>query len=85
MLSYKSYAWKCVLGAEIAYGLCLAVAFLPFRTAKGFAVHSWLFETIPGFTWINPWSVIWGALVIAVLAFIFGLYIVWMHNSSMSK
>lgn len=85
MLSYKSYVTKCVLGAEVVYIFCLAGGFLPLRSIRGIELHHSLFETIPGFTWLTVPSVIWGGVVLAVSSVIFGLYMVWMHNSSLVK
>lgn len=85
MLSYKSYISKCVFGAEAVYILCLAGGFLPLRSVRGIELHHSLFETIPGFIWLTASSVIWGGVVLAVLSVIFGLYMVWMHNSSLVK
>lgn len=83
MLSLKSYGWKCVLGAEVAYVLCLAGGFLPWRSTAGIALHHALFETIPGFVWINFSSFVIGLVYMFVLAWIFAWYFVWMHNSSL--
>lgn len=83
MLLLKRYGWLCVLGAEAAYLLCLVGGYLPWRTAQGTALHHALFETLPGFTWGNIGSVILGAVYVFVFAWIFGWYIVWMHNSSL--
>ena len=52
-LSLKKYGWKCVLGAEVAYVLCLLGGFLPLRSTEGVELHHGLFETLPGFTWIS--------------------------------
>ena len=82
-LSLKRYAWKCVLGAEIAYVLCLLGGFLPLRSAAGIELHHTLFEILPGFVWINTGSFLLGAGYMFVLAWIFGAYFVWMHNSSL--
>ncbi len=82
-LSFKSYVKKCVLGAEIAYVLCLVGGFLPFRSQRAVELHHQLFETLPGFTWISFGSFIWGAILIAIIAWVFGAYMVWMHNSSL--
>ena len=82
-LSLKKYGWKCVLGAEIAYVVCLLGGFLPLRSVRGLELHHALFETLPGFTWINTSSVILGAVYMLVFAWIFASYFVWMHNSSM--
>jgi len=46
-------------------------------------IHHLLFELIPGFTWINAGSVIWGAVFFFIVAWIFAWYVVWMHNSSL--
>lgn len=84
-LSLKSYVQKCVLGAEIVYVLCLVGGYLPWRTQRGIELHHTLFETLPGFTWGNFGSFIWGAILIAIIAWVFGAYMVWMHNSSLEK
>lgn len=81
-LSLFSYVWKCVAGAEVVYLLCLMGAFVLERTAKGSELHHTLFETLPGFVWLTPASVILGAVYISVFAVILGTYMVWMHNSS---
>ena len=81
-LSYFSYVWKCVAGAEVAYFLCLLGAFVLERTAAGTHVHHTLFETLPGFIWLTPASVLLGAIYMFIFAIVFGTYIVWMHNSS---
>lgn len=85
MLSYKKYIAKCLIGAEVAYVLCLAFGFLPLRSARGIELHHSLFETLPGFTWITLPSIIWGAVLMAIFAVVFGLYMVWMHNSSIVR
>lgn len=84
-LSFVSYVAKCVLGGEIAYVLCLLGGYLPYRTAEGTALHHALFETIPGFVWGSFASALWGAVVVAVASFVFGAYMVWMHNSSLTS
>ena len=84
-LSLKSYVAKCVLGAEIVYVLCLAGGYLPLRSQRGIELHHTLFETLPGFTWLTFGSFIWGAILIAAIAWAFGTYMVWMHNSSIEK
>jgi hypothetical protein len=85
MLSLKRYRWLCVLGAEVAYALCLVGDFLPIRTAAGIDLHHRIFETLPGFVWLNVQSVILGAVYMFVFAWIFGSYFVWMHNISLIK
>ncbi|MFA5821351.1 MAG: hypothetical protein WC873_04645 [Candidatus Gracilibacteria bacterium] len=84
-LSLKKYGWKCVLGAEVIYTLCLLGGFLPWRTAQVIELHHRVFETLPGFTWISPGSFLLGAIYMLVFAWIFAWYFVWMHNSSMEK
>ena len=84
-LSLKKYGWKCVLGAEVAYVLCVLGGFLPLRSAQGIELHQRLFETLPGFTWISIGSFMLGVFYIFVFAWIFGSYFVWMHNSSLIK
>ena len=85
MLSLKRYRWLCVLGAEVAYFVCLFGDFLPFRTAAGIELHHKIFETLPGFVWLNAQSVILGAVEIFAIAWIFGSYFVWMHNTSLTR
>ena len=83
MLSMKRYRWLCVLGGEVAYVLCLLGGLLPIRSGAGIDIHHRLFETLPGFVWISPGSVALGAAYVFVFAWIFGSYVVWMHNSSL--
>lgn len=82
-LSLKSYGWKCVLGAEVAYVICILGGFLPLRNAQGIELHHRLFETLPGFTWISPGSFLLGAFYMFVFSWVFASYYVWMHNSSL--
>lgn len=82
--SLSKYGWRCVLGGEIAYAICLAGAFLPLRSAEAVTLHQRLFETLPGFTWISVSSTILGAAYVFVFAWIFAWYMVWMLNSSMT-
>jgi hypothetical protein len=82
-LSLKLYGWKCVLGAEVVYVLCLLGGFLPLRSPEAMELHHRLFETLPGFTWINIGSFVLGAVYMFVFAWAFGSYFVWMHNSSL--
>ena len=49
-LSFKSYGWKCVLGMEVVYTLCIAGGFISWRSAAGTELHHAIFETLPGFT-----------------------------------
>ncbi|MFA6536726.1 MAG: hypothetical protein WC250_02425 [Candidatus Paceibacterota bacterium] len=82
-LSLKSYIWKCILGVEVIYVLCLLGGYLPWRTAVGTELHRQLFETLPGFVWGSWGSIVLGAVYVLVFAWIFGSYMVWMHNSSL--
>lgn len=84
-LSFSSYVKKCVLGTEIAYVVCLAGGYLPLRTTRGMELHHALFETLPGFTWGSLGSMAWGAVLLALIAVVFGSYMVWMHNSSLER
>ena len=83
MLRLTRYCWLCVLRAEITYIVCLLGGFLPIRTAAGIELHHRIFETLPGFVWINAQSVILGAVYVFAFAWIFGAYFVWMHNTSL--
>lgn len=39
-LSVKSYVWKCVLGSEVVYFICLIGGYLPLgRTSAAVAVN----------------------------------------------
>lgn len=84
-LSLKQYGWKCVLGAEVVYIICLLGGFLPLRSVRGVELHHALFETLPGFTWINFGSFVVGAVYMFVFAWVFAWYYVWMHNSSLIR
>ena len=83
MLSLKRYGWLCVLGAEVAYALCLLGDVLPWRTARGVEIHQAIFETLPGFTWLTAGSVVLGAVYMFAFAWVFAWYFVWMHNASL--
>ncbi|MEK9132874.1 MAG: hypothetical protein AAB606_04165 [Patescibacteria group bacterium] len=82
-LSYSKYGWKCVLGAEVAYLVCIFGAYLPLRSTKGMELHRALLEILPGFVWGERGSVLLGTGLIFVLAWIFAVYMVWMFNSSL--
>jgi len=83
--SLKKYGWRCVLGAEVVYILCLLGGLLPWRSAEGIRIHHALFETLPGFTWISLGSAILGAIYVFIFSWIFAWYMVWMLNSSIIK
>lgn len=84
-LSLKKFGWKCVLGSEIVYLVCLMGGLLPLRSARGIELHHTIFETLPGFTWLNIGSVILGAVYFFAFAWILAWYFVWMHNSSLEQ
>lgn len=81
--SLIKYGWRCVLGGEVAYALCLLGGFLPIRSTRGVELHHSIFETLPGFTWITPQSVILGAVYVFVFSWIFAWFMTWMLNSSL--
>jgi len=83
MLSLRRYGWLCVLGGEVAYLVCLLGGYLPLRSVRGTELHHALFETLPGFVWGQPLSMLLGAVYVFVFAWIFGGYMVWMHNTSL--
>jgi hypothetical protein len=83
MLSLRRYGWLCVVGGEVAYIVCLFGGYLPLRSARGTELHHALFETLPGFVWGQPSSMLLGAVYVFVFAWIFGGYMVWMHNTSL--
>ncbi|MCR4274687.1 MAG: hypothetical protein NUW02_01405 [Candidatus Campbellbacteria bacterium] len=84
-LSLKKYGWKCVLGSEVIYVICLLGGYIPWRSEVATELHHRLFETLPGFVWGNSSSIVLGAVYMFVFAWIFGSYMVWMHNSSLKK
>ena len=81
MLFKTKYAGLCVLGTEIFCILCIGYGFV--LTGKAMDLHHSLLELIPGFSWANPVSMVWGALYIGILAWVGGWYIAWMHNASL--
>ncbi len=81
MLSATKYAGLSVAGTLIVYIFCLPYGYL--LTTKGKELHDALFELIPGFVWGDVLSMVWGGVFVAVLAWIGGWYIAWMHNASM--
>jgi hypothetical protein len=80
MLSTTKYAARCVLGTEVFYILCLGYGLL--LTGKARELHNALFELLPGFVWGSAASIVWGAVLLAIFAWIGGWYIAWMHNTS---
>ena len=82
MFSYQSYIWKCVLGSEIIYVLCMV--YRVFVTAELLPLHDSLLRLLPGFSW-TPAGMLAAAVGIAVYSAVFGAYMVWMLNSSIIK
>ncbi len=82
MLSLKLYGWRCVLGAEVTYVVCLVGGYLPLRSARDIELHHTFFETLPGFVWGNVGSYLLGAVYLFIFASILAWYYVWMHNAS---
>ena len=80
MLFKTKYAGLCVLGTEIFYVFCIGYGFV--LTGKAMELHHALFELIPGMVWGNPASMVWGAFYLAIVAWVSGWYIAWMHNVS---
>ena len=81
MLFKTKYAGLCVLGTEIFYVMCVGYGFV--LTGRAMDLHHSLLELIPGFSWGNPASMVWGALYLGIVAWVGGWYIAWMHNASM--
>ena len=81
MLSLKRYGWFCVLGAEVFYILCLMYGVL--LSGASAQLHHSLFGLLPGFTWGSVVGILAGAIDLFVFAWIFGAYMVWMHNTSL--
>lgn len=84
-LSLKKYGWRCVLGGEIVYIICLFGGYLPLRTIRATELHHTIFETLPGFVWGNGGSYLLGAGYVFVSSWIFAWYMVWMFNSSLEE
>jgi hypothetical protein len=82
MLSKTKYAGLCVLGTVIFYVLCIGYGSL--LSGKAQELHHALFELIPGMVWGNPASMVWGAFYLAIMAWVSGWYIAWMHNTSLN-
>lgn len=82
-LAYKPYLWRCILGGEIVYVLCVMYGVMINPATQG--VHTALFNTLPGFTWLTPGSFVLGLLYVFVTSVVFGAYMVWMHNASVEK
>ena len=82
MLFKSKYAGLCVLGTEIFYILCIGYGFL--LTGRAMDVHHSLIELIPGFSWGNAISMIWGAVYLGIIGWVGGWYVAWMHNASLT-
>lgn len=83
--SLSKYGWRCVLGGEIAYIVCLVGGYLPWRSERAIDLHHTLFETLPGFVWGSFGSVLLGAVYVFIFSWIFAWYMVWMLNSSLES
>ena len=83
MLSKTKYAGLCVLGIEIFYGLCVIYGLT--LSGKVSELHHSLFELLPLFVWGNITSFVLGAIYLALFAWVFGLYVAWMHNVSLTS
>ena len=57
-----------MFGTEIFYVLCIGYGFV--LAGKAVDLHRGLLELIPGFSWGNPVSVVWGALYLGILAWV---------------
>lgn len=82
-LSLKNFSWRFALGAEVIYLACLTYGFS--LEGKGAELHRTIFETLPGFVWINPLSVLLGAIYIAVYSLAVAWFLVWAYNSSLEQ
>lgn len=82
-LSLKQYGWKCVLGAELAYAGCLFYG--RFLSGRAYEFHQTFFETLPFFSWSNPFRMVATGLCLFILAWVFACYYVWLFNSSLEK
>ena len=83
-LSFVSYVWKCVLGMEIFYVACRIYPY--FLSEESKALHNKLWEVaLPGFSMYSIGGLFLGAVYMGVMAVIVGVYMVWMHNSSIRK
>jgi hypothetical protein len=81
MLFKTRYAGLCVLGTEIFYVMCVGYGFV--LTGRAMDLHHSLLELIPGFSWGNSASMVWGGLYLGIVAWVSGWYIAWMHNASL--
>ncbi len=82
MLSKTKYATLCVLGIEIFYVLCVIYGLT--LSGKASELHHSLFELLPLFVWGSITSFVLGAIYLALFAWVFGLYVAWMHNVSLT-
>lgn len=80
-LSLKKYGLRFSLGAVAFYFICLSYG--SFLSDRGRELHRAFFELIPGFTWGNAVSVIWGAIYFFIIGWLLAWFIVWVHNSSL--
>lgn len=85
MLSFKRYGWLCVLGGEVG------VLYLPSRWLPAAALCARnrdpprFIRDAAGIYLGQSMEHDLGAFYVFALAWIFGAYMVWMHNSSLLK
>ena len=79
--SLQKYGWRCVLGIEAFYLLCLTYG--TFLNGAVAGLHHALFGLLPGFAWGSVFGLFAGAVDLFVFAWVFAAYMVWMLNSSL--
>ena len=82
MLSKIKYAALCVLGTEIFYVLCIVYGLM--LSGRASELHHSLFELFPLFVWGSMVSFVLGAIYLALFSSVFGWYVAWMHNVSLT-
>jgi hypothetical protein len=78
----ERYGWLCVLGGEVAYVVCMRAVIYRFvrRVGQNSTRRcSKRFLDSAG----QPWSMVLGAIYVFGFAWMFGAYMVWMHNTSL--
>ena len=80
--SYKPYALRCVLGAELVYAGCIAYG--AFVKPELLPLHQNLLQLLPAYDGTFS-GMIASGLFIAVHALIFAAFMVWMNNSSLTN
>jgi hypothetical protein len=85
VLSLKRYGWLCVLGGEVAYVICILGGYRTDADGARDGTPRCVVRNAPGFNLGSPWSLILGAVYVFAFVWIFGAYMVWMHNTSLIK